>query len=345
MLDNTDLDKSAVSIARLTALWAFVEAGLGGVLHAFKIPFTGLLVGGMAVMLITLIAHFSNSKPGKLFKCLLIVLIVKAMVSPHSPLAAYFAVSFQAVLGYVIYGLFKVNMVSVFLFSILSMLESAVQKLIILTLFFGKSFWEALDGLLASIFKQFGMVVNEASIWIAYVYLSIYFLGGILIAFLIHAIIKGLGNMDGIPPYNRGIKVEDIQENKTSKSGKFIVVGIILFAISTLIFIFSEDTKSGLLAVGKSVFYTVTVLFIWYAFLNPYLTKLLKRFLKAKRKSYEIEVLDILSMIPEFKQMTARAWLLSHNKLGFSRIKRFISILIYWTLTHTVTEEFNTSNK
>jgi hypothetical protein len=68
LLDTNNLEKSAVSIARLTALWAFVEAGLGGILHAFKVPFTGLLVGGMAVMLITLIAHFSNGIPNKLFK-------------------------------------------------------------------------------------------------------------------------------------------------------------------------------------------------------------------------------------------------------------------------------------
>ena len=44
------------AIQRLTALWAFTESGLGGIMHALQIPFTGLLVGGMAVIMISLIA-------------------------------------------------------------------------------------------------------------------------------------------------------------------------------------------------------------------------------------------------------------------------------------------------
>jgi hypothetical protein len=345
LLDNTNFEKSTVSIARLTALWAFVEAGLGGVLHAFKIPFTGLLVGGMAVMLITLITHFSSGNPRKLFKCLIIVLMVKAMVSPHSPLAAYFAVSFQAVLGYLIYGVFKVNPISIFLFTVLAMLESAVQKLIILTLFFGSSFWEALDGLIGSVFKQFGMKVDDAAIWVVYLYVSIYFVGGIIIAVLISAISKELSSQTERPVFVRSTDTIALHVAKKSKSKKLLIVGLVLISISMVIFVFSEDTKSGLLAVGKSIFYTATVLFIWYAFLNPYLTKALKKFLKAKSISYESEVLDILSMIPEFKQMAASAWMLSMDKSGLARVKRFISILVYWTLTLTVKEKNQISEK
>ncbi|MBJ7428659.1 MAG: hypothetical protein JHD28_06865, partial [Bacteroidia bacterium] len=48
------------SIYKLTALWAFAECSLGGLMHLFKIPFTGFFVGGFAVIIIGLIAHFSN---------------------------------------------------------------------------------------------------------------------------------------------------------------------------------------------------------------------------------------------------------------------------------------------
>ena len=62
---------------RITALWGFSEATLGGILHAFKIPFTGLFVGSAAVIFISLIAHFTNetsnefAKRGTILKSLL----------------------------------------------------------------------------------------------------------------------------------------------------------------------------------------------------------------------------------------------------------------------------------
>jgi len=32
------------SIYKLTALWAFAECSLGGLMHLFKVPFTGFLL-------------------------------------------------------------------------------------------------------------------------------------------------------------------------------------------------------------------------------------------------------------------------------------------------------------
>ncbi|NJO01983.1 MAG: hypothetical protein HC880_10065 [Bacteroidia bacterium] len=42
-----------LAIERLTALWALNEAGLGGLMHAVRTPFTGVVVGGLAIMLIS----------------------------------------------------------------------------------------------------------------------------------------------------------------------------------------------------------------------------------------------------------------------------------------------------
>jgi hypothetical protein len=121
------------AIQRLTALWAFTESGLGGIMHALQIPFTGLLVGGMAIIMICLIAEISNHNFKQILRSAVIVLIVKAMVSPHTPFPAYIAVSFQALLGYALFSLLRINFFSIALLSIIAMLESAVQKLIILT--------------------------------------------------------------------------------------------------------------------------------------------------------------------------------------------------------------------
>ncbi|MFT5818187.1 MAG: hypothetical protein ACI95K_001675, partial [Lentimonas sp.] len=78
------MQRNSKIISRLTALWALSEAGLGGVLHALQSPFTGLFVGGFAIVLGSLIAYFAEDKWNTIFRSLLVVLIIKLAVSPHS---------------------------------------------------------------------------------------------------------------------------------------------------------------------------------------------------------------------------------------------------------------------
>ena len=49
-----------LSIQRLVTIWALSEATLGGVLHALKIPLTGIFINGTAVIIIVLIAFFAD---------------------------------------------------------------------------------------------------------------------------------------------------------------------------------------------------------------------------------------------------------------------------------------------
>ncbi|HNJ28266.1 MAG TPA: hypothetical protein PLQ40_04880, partial [Ferruginibacter sp.] len=102
--NDLSTEQKQAAIQRLTALWAFTESGLGGIMHALQIPFTGLVVGGMAVIIICLIADLSKHQLKQVLKSALVVLIVKAMVSPHTPFPAYIAVSFQALLGYLLFS-------------------------------------------------------------------------------------------------------------------------------------------------------------------------------------------------------------------------------------------------
>jgi len=91
-----------VAVWKLTALWAFSEAALGGILHAFKVPMRGIFIGGSAAILISLIAYFSDRK-GTVLKSTLLVILIKGIVSPHTPLTAYFAVFLQGFIGEILF--------------------------------------------------------------------------------------------------------------------------------------------------------------------------------------------------------------------------------------------------
>ena len=166
---------------RLTALWALAETALGGFLHAFKIPVTGFLVGGFAVLIIGLIAHHSTNKSSTILKATILVLLIKALVSPHSPPMAYIAVAFQGVMGALCFSYLPFRSAAI-IFAVSAMLESSLQKLILTTLIFGMRFWDALDQAASDLAKSFQFSgAFSASMVIVSVFALIYFVWGLIL--------------------------------------------------------------------------------------------------------------------------------------------------------------------
>lgn len=326
------------AVQRLTALWAFTESGLGGVMHALKIPFTGLVVGGMAIIIISIIARINLKQ---LLKATMIVLIIKAMVSPHTPFTAYIAVSFQAVLGYALFSFLPISFFSILLLSSLAMLESAFQKLLVLTLLFGRSFWKAIDEMFAFIIKQFGFSYSNGSQWIVGSYLVIYLVGGVIIAWIAHTIIRDLFTqrntlvMERIQKINSEIYIGNIEKRKKHYNKLWAMI-LILVVLSAVLFIFAADEKQGWLAVIKTVSWTLSAILVWFTLISPLLTKLIQRLLQKKQSRYSDEILRTLSFLPLFRQLTGLAWQESKLYSGFRRWHFFFSALVHWSLTCSV---------
>ena len=330
------------AIQRLTALWAFTESGLGGIMHALQIPFTGLLVGGMAVIMISLIAAISSHNFKQILRSAVIVLIVKAMASPHTPFPAYIAVSFQALLGYALFSLLRINFLSITLLSTIAMVESAIQKLLILTLFFGKSLWTALDGMIALLAKQFGNVISNASYWIVSFYILLYVAGGMLTAVFTYHTIKNFNaenktlHLEISTEINTGLPKTKRSSRKNIFKKLWILITMMII-LSALLFVFASNNKQGWLAVAKTVTWTLSAILIWFMVIGPLLTKAIQKLLKKKENRYSDEVLGILSFLPVLNQLTALAWQQSKLLHGFKKWQFFLTALIHTTLTYTET--------
>ena len=337
---NLNATQKTIAVQRLTALWAFTESGLGGVMHALQIPLTGLLVGGMAVIMITMIAELSEHNYKQVLKSALIVLIVKAMVSPHTPFPAYIAVSFQALLGYSLFSLMNVNFISIFLLSTIAMLESAIQKLLILTLFFGESLWKAADSMIALLAKQFGFTAVNGSYWIIAVYLSIFVAGGFLIGWLALRTIKGHYINEAasiaVPDLiNEGRNFAAKNPTKKNNAKKLWVLIGLMIGLSAILFFFAANNKQGWLAVLKTISWTLSAIIVWYLVIGPLFSKIIQNFLQKKQSKYGKEVLQILSFIPVLRQLALISWQQCKLKTGFARWPLFVSTLIHATLTYT----------
>jgi hypothetical protein len=171
-----------IIITKLTALWALNESGLGGMMFALQIPLTGFFVGGFAIILIGLIAFYSDNNFKQVIKATVLVLIIKAMASPHAPPPAYLAVAFQGVTGALLFSCIRNYKVAAILLAILAMAESSLQKIIVMTLIYGKSIWIALDKSIEGISKDFSIHSQLSfSYWIIGIYVLIHVFWGILI--------------------------------------------------------------------------------------------------------------------------------------------------------------------
>lgn len=330
-------EQRITAVQRLTALWAFCESGLGGVLHALQMPFTGLVVGGLAVIFITLIAGFAEQRYGQILKSLLLVLIIKAMISPYTPFPAYIAVTFQAFLGYALFTLFRINFFSILILSTVAMVESAIQKLLIVTLFFGRSFWKATDELFNFITGQFNLHTTNGSQLIISLYLLIYFIWGIGIAWIAFTILKAYTAKSKFPELNEQDllkKIDPLTEKRKINLKPWIILAVLII-LSVLLFVFAPNGKSGWMAVLKTLSWTTAVMLIWYMLLSPLITILIRFFLNKKMSAYGDELTNALSLFPALKQLAVMAWQLSATQKGWKRWQFFLAALIHWSLIYS----------
>lgn len=328
--DLKQIDPSAAMI-RLTALWALSEAGLGGVLHLFRSPFTGLIVGSVAVMLISLMAYVS-SKPGvAIARALTLVLIVKMTISPHSPLPAYLAVAFQGLMGILLFSVLPGHKLPCLLLGILALMESALQKLLTLTLIFGNSLWESIDIFIEHTIQKFNPASQNAfedgSLWLIGIYISVYALGGLLIGIFagrLPGIIEGrLSRNNELEIYSAEVSESRVRRKSGKSRKRLLMLGGVAVLI-ICIYIFIPDARSALNPIWIFL-RVIIVLAVWYFLIAPFLLKMFRRFLRKKESEYREDVEKAMALLPQFRLMSQAVWR-KHSDMNF--IKRLYNVIL-----------------
>ena len=322
---------------RLTALWAISESGLGGMMHAFKIPFTGFFLGGFAIVIIILMAYYSDKPFKTITQATLMVVIIKATASPHSPPMAYLAVFFQGICGAFCLAYIPWKKAGVILFGLLALLESAVQKFLITTLIFGKSVWEALDVFFLSIVKDFSL--NPAfsfSFWLIAIYTGIYCLWGITLSWwtihLTTTLKTKAQNLFAQPTFWE-MKNEYLEVPKKGKRARKIA-----FTFFTLLFICGVFVFNGF---GNKAVYvllrTLAALLLMYTIITPVSQWLFKKWTLQKALEEQQQIDGLLQIIPEIKQHVFQSMQLAkQQKKGLAVYKEFVVNLIILSLFEPV---------
>jgi hypothetical protein len=318
-------------ITRLTALWALSESGLGGVMHALKIPFTGFFLGGFAIVIIALIAQLSEQKFTTIIKATALVILIKAAASPHSPPMAYIAVGFQGLAGAVLFSTIPYRYLASILFGGIALLESAAQKFLVATLLFGKSIWEALDAFVAGILKDLSVFADFSfSFWLIGIYTAMYVLWGLVLGWwaagLHNRLLKQKDEI--LNAYARLNKdTETVVEIKKRKTKGKLLFTVFILVFIVLVFAIQGNQYKALYAIAR----TIAALALLFWIVTPFIQWCIQYWVK--RKQHTTAFTQLVAQLPELKGYVKPAMQLAKiESKGIKAYIRFVQYILVLTL-------------
>jgi hypothetical protein len=328
-----EISQSKQVYYRLIALWVLCEAFLGGIIHGFKIPVSGLVVGSGAIICICLIAFYVPVK-GAIIKATIIVAIFKMMLSPQSPPAAYFAVLFQGCLGQLLFINLRFYKISCVILGLLSMVESAIQRILVLVILYGTELWNAVDQFLMRLTGQ--QEITNYSFLFATGYLIVHAIVGLLVGWFASILVlkSKKWNLDKRYLIEDIHPLENIKRTKQpSKRVRFTRLS--LFIIWVLLIIAYLQSISGIghpiLPAHVSLQILVRSLLIvlsWYFFVGPLVLMLMKKWLDNQKANRQGDIQQVMQILPYTKELVRKSWHLAKGNSRWERLKNSIKIVL-----------------
>ena len=322
---------------RLIALWVLCEAVLGGLMHAVKIPFTGMVVSSAAVICISLIAYYVPVK-GAILKATIIVAIFKMMLSPHTPPTAYIAVFFQGLMGQILFFNLRFFRLSCILLAVLALVESAIQRIIVLTVLYGNNFWKALNEFIRKVTGE--TTITDYSLAIATSYVMVHALMGLIVGVFAGSIVWqskswALFYQEYLIPHTDEVYSE-IKHTRVKKKKKIKYLFIVIWVLLIILFLQSY------LHIGKPVIpsqlslqiilRSLLIVLTWYFFVSPLLSMLIKKWLNTQKIKSQSDIIQVNLMLPSARYIFLKSWELSSFLKGWKRIRFFCKIVLVNTL-------------
>jgi hypothetical protein len=308
------------------------EAFLGGIIHGLKLPVSGLVVGSGAIICICLIAYNVQVK-GAIIKATIIVSIFKMMLSPHSPPTAYVAVLFQGCLGQLLFLNMKFFKLSCLLLGFLSMIESAVQRILVLIILYGTNFWNAVDQFLSKLTNQ--QDITNYTMMLAAGYILLHAFVGLLVGWFSANIATKSGKWTAshyfikeVPEQNRSVNLQKSSNRKRLVKLSFFIVWVFL-----IIAYLQSISRIGdpILPAHVSLqilFRSLLIVLTWYFLISPIVLAIMKRWLEKQKENNRRDIHQVMLILPSVRNLVSESWNISEGNSRLQRIKMFFKILL-----------------
>ena len=330
-MDTISFDKQIYY--RLIALWVLCEGILGGMMHAVKIPFTGIIVSSGAVICICLIAYYVPAK-GAILKATIIVAIFKIMLSPHTPPTAYVAVFFQGMMGQLLFFNRRFFRLSCILLAVFALVESAIQRIIVLTVLYGNNFWNALNEFIRKLTNE--TTVNNYSLMVATGYIMLHAFIGLMVGVFAGSIVWqskswSILHEEYLIPYTNEKSNEQLKPAGTKRKKKrkyfFIFIWIALIVLFAQSYFHIGAALLPPQIPLQILLRSILIVLSWYFLVSPLLTSLIKKWLSNQRIKSQSDISQVILMLPSTKYIFLKSWQLSSAAKGWKRVSAFCKIL------------------
>lgn len=310
---------------RLIALWVLCEAMLGGIIHGFKIPVSGLVVGSCAVICICLIAWYMPVK-GAIIRATVIVAIFKMMLSPQAPPPAYIAVFFQGVLGELLFWERRFFKLSCVLLAVLSLLESGLQRILMLTIVYGNDFWKVVNNFFNGLTGQ--KQASNYSLIIGSVYVALHVIAGMVAGWVASVLPARVSKWGKENKYHfvseEPLPTIPVVVKRKGKKGRVFLV--VIWVALVLLYIQSNyNIGKPLLPSHVSLRILVRSLIIilaWIFIIGPALKRLLHAWLQKRKLKSQPDIQKVLELLPSTQQLVAQSWRASAGAGKWARLVR-----------------------
>lgn len=314
---------------RLLALWVVCEAFAGGIMHAAKIPFAGMIVSALAVTCIIFIGYHIPSKTA-ILRATMIVAVFKLMLSPQAPPTAYIAVFFQGLMGQMLFYNKRPFALTAVILAVLSLAESALQRILVLLIIYGNSFWHAMDDFVK---KLVGGKDRHYSMLLAEGYILVHIIAGIFLGiFAVKLVKRSVEWQTTHPELLIDMNRQPADKPAKAKKKKIKWLPVILWILLLLLFIQAYvQPKHAILPVNKAALIflrSVLIVLSWYLIFAPLVIRLIKKLLDSQQKKMAVPIKKIMQLIPGTKYIFTQSWKRSYLEKGFRRFKLFLKILL-----------------
>lgn len=341
---------------RLIALWVICEGVAGGIIHGLNIPFSGMIISGCAVICICLIGYYSlqmkstresNNQTeivspigkGAILKATIIVCIFKMMLSPHTPVTAYFAVFFQGLTGQILFINLKHYKLSCIILGILALTESAVQRVLVLIILYGTGFWNAVNEFIKKLMPV--KVISNYSLWLAEGYIFIHVIVGLLVGLMAAGIIKQSLLWENIQQeyliadadVKKQLSIPPSQKKRKIKKGLFIIWIILIFLFIQSFLKIGKPLLPSYKALQIFI-RSILILLTWYFLVSPLITLWIKKRLQNQKERSANDISQVLLLLPLTENVFRKGWEISASEKGLKRLNLFWKIVLINTLRH-----------
>ena len=318
---------------RIIALWVIVEGIAGGIMHGLRVPFTGMLVSGGAVICISLLGYYFPEK-NAILKAMMVVVFFKLMIAPHSPITAYFAIFFQATIGQFLFYFLKSYELSCLILGVVALIESSIQRVIILVIIYGNNFLKAFNSFIHNLLKTEN--IDNYALWLILLYFTLHAVAGVAVGFLAIRMIRLIrSSPEERKQYELPAEFFDsdkIVTPKKSRRGSFKILLFVIWIILILLYF------QSILHIGKPIlpsgsllhiiFRSTLIILSWFFIVAPLIKMWLKNKMEKEKGRLSTEIERVMQLLPSTEKVLRGSWKYSEKEKGFARLKLFWKVLL-----------------